>query len=399
MNDLYLFIKNNYKQVGFGGSLTFLSSFGQTFLISLYVPTIVETFEISEGTFGSIYAIATVISSVILLSLGHLIDHKSVKRVTLFTIFGLAASSFLLGYSHYHILILGVSIIGLRLTGQGLLSHISQTVMARYYKLDRGKALSVSSLGFSVGEAVFPILVSSLILGLGYEYTARISALFLLLALFVIYFLKLDHFDNDLEVRSKISFSKLFGEFGTIIRDKKFMILMPASFFLSFTNTAIFFYQYVFVDQKQWSVSLYAAFFTAYAITRFIMSIMGGILVDKYSARSLFRVYLIPLCLGLLPFALMSSIIGALLFLILSGVTAGIAGTVKSATLAEVYGTEKLGTIRSLFTMFMVLSTAVGPLVIGFLIDIKVPFVWLILILFALILLAILNAQLITRIN
>lgn len=399
MKNLYLFIKRNYKQVSFGGSLTFLSGFGQTFLISLYVPAIVEAFNISEGTFGSIYAIATVTSSVILLSLGHAIDHKPVKRVTLLTLLGLAASAFLLGNSHYHILLLGLALVGLRLTGQGLLSHISQTVMARYYALDRGKALSVSSLGFSIGEAFFPIIISSFILWYGYETTANLSGLFLIVACIVMSFLKLNHFDNDLEATPRIAFRDLLREFKEIIGDKKFMIIMPASFFLSFTNTAVFFYQYVFVAQKGWSVSLYAAFFTAYAVTRFFMSIAGGIWIDKYSARLLFRVYLIPLCLGLLPFAFMSSIVGALIFLILSGITAGIAGTVKSAVLAEVYGTEKLGTIRSLFTMFMVLSTAIGPLLIGLLMDVNVPFVWLMLILFVLVLLSILNAQRIKNIR
>ena len=56
-------------------------------------------------------------------------------------------------------------------------------------------------------------------------------------------------------------------------------------------------------------------------------------------------------------------------FLILAGITTGISGTVKTAIIAEIYGTKNLGAIRSIFTMFMVISTALGPLLVGLLID------------------------------
>jgi len=59
---------------------------------------------------------------------------------------------------------------------------------------------------------------------------------------------------------------------------------------------------------------LYAAFFTAYAITRFIFAILGGIWVDRFTAKTVFKFFLIPIPLGIIPFALMESITGALIF-------------------------------------------------------------------------------------
>ena len=107
----------------------------------------------------------------------------------------------------------------------------------------------------------------------------------------------------------------------------------------------------------------------------------------------MFRVYLIPIAIGLVPFAFMDSIIGALIFLIMAGVTTGMAGTIKSATLAELYGVEKLGTIRSLFTMFMVLSTALGPFLVGLMIYWNVSFTNIMLSLMLFLTFAIINAQ------
>ncbi|MUP44660.1 MFS transporter [Gramella sp. BOM4] len=373
--------------------LTFLSSFGQTFLISIYVPEILKTFSISNGFFGSIYAIATVTSSVIMLSVGHLVDHKPVKKITALTVAGLAFSSFMLGVSYISIAILIIALIGLRLTGQGLMSHISLTVMSRHYELNRGKALSIASLGYAIGEALFPICISSLILWYNYEVAAIASAAFLLLYLIRLYFSDISHFDADLATTHKPSALSLIKDYGQLLKTKAFFILMPVSFALSFTITAVFFYQYVVVEDKGWSVSLYASFFTVYAIVRVIFSIYGGVLVDKYSGKQIFRMYLVPFTIGLLPFAFFDSIYGALAFLMLAGMSTGMAGTVKSAVLAEVFGTEKLGTIRSVFTMFMVLSTALGPLLFGTLMDAGIDFQTILFYTAIVLALIILNAQ------
>lgn len=393
MAGLIKFFKENRAEVGFGWMLTFLSSFGQTFLISIYVPEILKTFSISNGFFGSIYAIATVTSSIIMLSVGHFVDHKPIQKITSLTVAVLAVSSVLLGFSHLSISILIIALIGLRLTGQGLMSHISLTVMSRHYDLDRGKALSIASLGYAIGEAVFPIFISTLILWYDYEIAALASAAFLFLYLFRLYFSDLTHFDKDLELSTKPSARSLIKEYKNLLKTKAFFILMPVSFALSFTITAVFFYQYVVVEDKGWSVSLYASFFTVYALTRVLFSIYGGVLVDKYSGKKMFRYYMIPFTLGLLPFAFFDSIFGALAFLILSGISVGMAGTVKSAVLAEVYGTKKLGTIRSVFTMFMVLSTALGPLVFGTLMDMGIPFGSILYVTAIILVIIILNAQ------
>ncbi|MBZ9729280.1 MFS transporter [Salegentibacter sp. JZCK2] len=392
MRDYFYFLRANYKKVSFGWLLTFLSSFGQTFLISLYVPQIVKAFEITEGTFGAIYAGCTVAASVIMLSVGHTVDHKPVKKVTAFTVLSLGLSSILLGLS-YHIAVLFVALIGLRLCGQGLMSHISMTIISKYFDKNRGKALSISSLGYSMGEAIFPIIITSIIAFFDWRIAAIVSGVALLLYLIRLKFTNLLAFDKQLSTAGKPSTWSLLKDYKTVVADKRFGIMMPASFILSFSNTAIFFYQYVFVEDKGWSPQLYATFFTVYAISRFMFSLFGGTWVDKYSAKKMFRIYLIPLTLGLIPFALMDSIIGALLFLIMSGVTTGMAGTVKTSLIAEIYGTEKMGAIRSVFTMFMVISTALGPLLVGFMIDGGIDFRTIILVLFAVMALVSLNSQ------
>lgn len=398
MKDLYYFLKSNYRKVSFGWLLTFFSGFGQTFLISLYVPEIIREFSISEGSFGAIYAACTVTASVIMLSVGHTVDHKPAKKVTAFTITGLGLASIILGFS-YHIAFLFVALIGLRLCGQGLLSHISMTIMSKTFSKDRGKALSVSSLGYSMGEAIFPLIISSIIAFFNWRVAAVSSGIFLLLYLIRLRYTNLIAFDKQLSSEGKPSTLGLLKDYKGVVFDRKFSVIMPASFALSFTVTAIFFYQYVFVEDKGWSAQLYATFFTVYAATRFLFSIFGGVWVDKFSAKKMFQFYLIPFTLGLLPFAFMNSIIGALIFLIFAGITVGMSGTVKTSIIAEVYGTEKMGAIRSVFTMFMVISTALGPLFVGALIDAGMDFKYIILLLFGFLAAVSLNCLRISRVK
>ena len=70
-------------------------------------------------------------------------------------------------------MVLFFAILGLRLTGQGLLSLTASTTMARVFGEGRGKALSVSGLGYPLGPvkgtvatfAIFGTALGTLLLG------------------------------------------------------------------------------------------------------------------------------------------------------------------------------------------------------------------------------------------
>ena len=143
---LYHFLKNNLGLLSFGLFLTFFSSFGQTFLLSLYVPSIEELLNISNTEFGTIYAVATIGSALTLPWAGGYFDKINTARYTLIVISGLFISLLLLSFS-YHFIIVIVAFYGLRLFGQGLMSHTSVSSMAKFFENNRGKAIGITSLG------------------------------------------------------------------------------------------------------------------------------------------------------------------------------------------------------------------------------------------------------------
>ena len=82
------FIKKNWRFLGFGVSLNFFSSTGQTFYISIFGGEFRRDFNLSEGDFGFIYMIATLFSAFSLIWLGRLIDFMDLRFYTLLICIG-----------------------------------------------------------------------------------------------------------------------------------------------------------------------------------------------------------------------------------------------------------------------------------------------------------------------
>jgi len=88
------FIKENWRFLGFGISLNFFSSTGQTFFISIFGGEFRREFNLSEGDFGFIYMIATLLSAGSLIWLGRLIDRMDLRVYTLLICLGSILASF-----------------------------------------------------------------------------------------------------------------------------------------------------------------------------------------------------------------------------------------------------------------------------------------------------------------
>ena len=151
-------IKISFKIIIFGLIFTFFSSFGQSFFIGLFNSSIRTDLNISHGQFGTIYALATLLSSFSLIWIGKKIDDFKLIYYSLFVIFLLFFSSLFFSFVN-SILFLFIGIYLLRLSGQGLMSHTATTSISRYFNLNRGKALSATWLGLSAAEFILPITI------------------------------------------------------------------------------------------------------------------------------------------------------------------------------------------------------------------------------------------------
>jgi len=371
-------LRRSLPLLAFGLLLTFFSSFGQTFLLSLYVPSIERLLGISNTVFGSLYAAATLSSAFTLPWLGGRFDKMDIRRYTFMVAAGLAAALLLLSFSANVIMVV-IAFYGLRLFGQGLMSHTSVSAMARYFSNNRGKAIGIATLGHPAGEASLPLLITLLIGAIGWRMTLRASALSILvlvlpLSLWLLY-------------RSRerlVQYSQAAHKAGTqlaediglwqLLREGRFWIIAPLVFIIGYTNSAIFFFQLKLGEARGWSPEWVAGSLSAFAIASALGMAGSGPLVDRLSARRLFPAFLLPYLLGLGILITYRQPISYPIALLFMGLSNGAGSTVKNALLAEIYGVQIIGRVRSVFTTVMVVSTGLGPITFGIMLDADWPF-------------------------
>ncbi|MEL7833109.1 MFS transporter [Fodinibius sp. Rm-B-1B1-1] len=357
--------------LSFGLSFTFMSSFGQTFLISLFVPYFLQDFSLSNATFGSLYSVATLASAGVLPYLGRWIDHLPLRQYSLMVASGLLVASLTVALS-WHVALLFVGLMLLRLSGQGLSSHTAQTAMARYFVHQRGKALSISSLGYPIGEGVLPLVIAGLLGVLSWLTTWGVIVL--TIALFFIplvrFILKKQEFEEPEEEESSVVNSDSSWDiYKMLASDYRMWLVTPAVLLPPFWATGLFLYQVSIAEQLGWSATLIATAFMGLAISRIISSICIGPVIDYFSARIVFPYYVLPFGAGLVFAYFHPGSWSAFVYMLLIGVTMGMGSNIKSALWAELFGTDIIGTVRSLFSSLMVLSTALCPFLMGWAID------------------------------
>lgn len=389
-------IRRHGRFLGFGLSLTFLSSFGQTFFISLFNESIRADFSLSHGQIGATYSLATLASGFTLVWVGQRLDSTDLKRFTAALCVGLslAALGMTLTVGARSLL---VAFFLLRLTGQGLLSHAALTTMSRFFDAARGKAMSVAGLGFPMGEAVLPVLTVLAIGELGWRQSWLAVALFVgIVALPGTRLLLKGHDERERRLRERLSAEAEAqgvegpdGRIGTevagadrahpesgrqwtrsqVLRDPRFALMLPAVVAPGFIVTGFFFHQNHLVDAKGWSPEWFATCFALFALAQIGTGVAAGPLVDRFSGRRLLAGFTLPMGLGLALLTAGSSPWIAAGFMIGLGVTAGLNPTVVGAMWAEVYGVVHLGAIRAMAQSIMVFGTAASPVLMGFLID------------------------------
>ena len=87
-----MFSSLSLKVIIFGFIFTFFSSFGQSFFLGLFNSSIRDALSITHGQFGTIYASATLLSSLIIIWVGKKIDDIDVFKFGSFVTDSLTSS-------------------------------------------------------------------------------------------------------------------------------------------------------------------------------------------------------------------------------------------------------------------------------------------------------------------
>ena len=374
------FIITEWRFLVFGLMMAFWSSLGQTFFISLFSTQIRSTLNLSHGDFGTYYGLATTASAISLIWLGKLADSVRLEKLAFFILISLCSAAILFSQiSTLWMLVGGIYL--LRMFGQGMMTHVYTTAMARRYVSARGRAISIAQLGQTLAESIGPASIVAL------------QTLFdwrtLWIGLPIVAFCTVTPFLRHLTQRTRLQDGEgLSGlaekqpqiekEFGTQKQWRRSEVLRDPAFWLafiwlaavpSFVLTGLLFHQIYLAEAKGVALSTWTASYVLYAIFAVVGSLTVGQLIDRFSARRVAAHTLLPNSLACLALWLGSTDVGVPLFFILFGLAIGMPHSTNAALTAEVYGTRYIGEIKALFLPVAVFASALSPMIMGWMID------------------------------
>ena len=376
------FIQVEWRFLLFGMIMAFWSSLGQTFFISLFADDIRAALSLTHGDFGTYYAIATTASAISLLWLGKLADTVRLEKLALLILASLCTGAIFFSQIN-SIIMLVFGLYFLRMFGQGMMTHVYSTAMARRYVVARGRAISIAQLGHTISESVGPAGVVALQALFDWRTIWIIlptTALILVMP-FLRYLTRrtalqdgegVDTVPTNDQVKDDASQIPALDHWRRqdVLVDPRFwlailwLVAVP-----SFVLTGLLFHQLFLAEAKGVALSHWTASYVLYAVFAVIGSLTIGQLIDRFSARRVAPHSLLPNALACAALLFGSIDIGVPLFFIFFGLAIGMPHTANAALIAEIYGTRFMGEIKALFMLIVVFASALSPMIMGVMID------------------------------
>ena len=298
------FLRDNAPWLTAGVLLTFLSSFGQTYFISVFAGEIRSVFGLSHGQWGGIYTLGTGASALVMVWAGGLTDRYRVRVLAPIVLLLMTGACLFMAANPVWWL-LPVAIFALRFTGQGMMTHLAVVAMARWFVASRGKALSVATLGNALGESLLPLIFVSLLIVYDWRIlwvTAAVIAIIGIPLLLVL-------LKRERTPQSWARTSQSLGMAGRqwsrqdALHHFLFWFMVPALLGPSAFNTAFFFHQVHIAEVKEIAHVELVAMFPIYTAVVIGSMVVSGFALDYLGTPRVLPFIQIPMIAGFLFFA------------------------------------------------------------------------------------------------
>ncbi|TDL78333.1 MFS transporter [Palleronia sediminis] len=371
----FAFLRANAPFLLVGVLLTFCSSFGQTFFISVFAGEIRAEFGLSHGDWGAVYSIGTLASAAVMVWAGGLTDRFRVRSVGPAVLGCLVLACVGMALTP-NVALLTVAVFGLRFFGQGMSILISTVAMARWFVRSRGKALSVSMVGIEMGQAFLPMIFVAAMGALSWRSLWLVCALIVAAILPLLWpLLRLERTPQSIAAGPQgMGMGGREWRRPDMLRHYLYWLLIPALLGPAAFGTALFFHQVHLAETKGWEHLNLVTLFPVFTAAAIVSVFTSGFVIDRIGTARMMPLYQLPMAAGFVVFGLTDTLGGAAVALGLMGLSQGMNSTVPNAFWAEFYGTRHMGAIRALAQAVMVMGTAIGPALTGVLIDMGVPF-------------------------
>ncbi|MGA0242305.1 MAG: MFS transporter [Candidatus Marinamargulisbacteria bacterium] len=337
----------------------FFSAPGQTFLISLTIPTVCNVLSLSPLDFAKNYSMATLLASLMLPFIGKKIDVWTPQKTVLLNAFGFAASLVLFAISPNQIGLF-LSLLFMRLFGQGALTLTATSHTIKQWSTHRGSALSLTQLGYPLSEFVFPSLFFLLIQHIGFQWTFIVFSISCLTL-----YLPLSFFGLHGTIRGsgkKSSNTPEDASLHTVLRDPYFPVYLLLSSIPPIMMTAAFYFQLTIFSNQGWPLSAIPMAIFGYALIKFLTTLVVGPLIDRWGVIPPLFILTFSIGLATMLLTIQGTSLIAYGYYALYGLGIGASAATMSYLWAHLYGASCIGQIKGVIAIVRNGGTALSPL-------------------------------------
>lgn len=383
-NDVALSINRRYfygwvmLAVGFAGM--FASGPGQSFIFSIFLRPLVEELGLSHTAISMAYAVGTMSASLLLPYVGRLVDKHGPRIV-------IVGVSFLLGLTCLffplvmNVVALYFAFTAVRFFGQGSLMLVSSNLVAQWFSRRRGIAMSIISLGFALGTAVYPPVMQWTIDTIGWRaswlWMGGMVWLLMIPATWLLVVNRPEDIglepDGDVTVPDQPAKTSPNGEIALedswtraeAMRTPTFWILALGLANASAFITAVIFFQIDYFKLQGLTEQMAANIFPITGVAMAVFMLIFGALLDRVTTRYMLSVALFLMASTMWMLVNATSWPLAVVYAIILGACQGSMMASLPYVWPRYFGRKHLGSIQGAAQTIIIIGASVGPLPFG----------------------------------
>ncbi len=376
-----------WVMVAVSGLGLFFSAPGQTYSISVFINAWRSEFGYSASLMSAGYMAATILSGSLLVVMGKMVDRFGQRTMMMVVGIMLAFSAF---YNSY-VMNIGMIFFGfflLRYFGQGSMTLIPHSLVPQWFEKKRAFAMSLENIGGLIATLSVPTINYFMITTFGWQMAFRFWGIALVVIFVPVVFFTVINRPEDINMQidgenngvdaAKEALEKMNHESFSLkeaLKTKAFWFIGGMSIIVPMFSTGVTFHFFEMMGQRNLSENNAAFIIGMLAFPAFFMPFVAKILIDKYPPKYIFFTTLIMIFLSMIYLAFfVSGFISAMLFILFYGTAVAIQVVTLNIIWPTYFGRKYLGSIRGAAQVFMVVSTAVGPLPLGLSFDVTGSF-------------------------
>jgi MFS family permease len=360
---------------------------GQTFGISIFNPSFLETLQISLSQLTGAYMTGTLLAAVPQPYFGALMDRYGIRRMMTINVILLGLACFFTATVRSFWMLL-IAFFLLRLFGQGALSLLAANIPAMWFQERLGRVSGLMNAAVAGATAIIPPFILWLITTLGWRWAYAVlgfAVWIILLPILVILFRNRpedvgQHLDG-LSLNPGVASPKLIHKSGQpepseqsftlkdARRTRAYWVMLVHTTIWALVATAIYFNLLPLFTSKGLSEGQAAATYSVIAISAVITQFVAGNLADRFPLNWLLSLAVASLTVAIFVLVLVNASWMGLAYGIFMGIMQGFGGVVGGTLWARYYGREHLGKIRGSIFTAGVAGSSLGPFMMGLIFD------------------------------